>query len=106
MAANQNQLMGMLGVTAAGAGRFVTTGGTGLPAAPRALGDDASVMMISGVGNVPANAPAVPVAPAVDLMTALKTPIRIGSLELPLWVWLAAALALGGAGGYWLGKKK
>ncbi len=104
MAANSNQLMGMLGVTQASNGRFVTSGGSGLPPAPRALGDDAAVMMISGLKDAPSGAPASP--PPVDLMTALKTPIRIGSLELPLWVWLAAALALGGAGGYWFAKRK
>lgn len=79
------------------------------------LGDDASVMMISGLGSdarqvsVDAATGAVVGAQggAFNLMAALRQPVKIGAIELPLWAWLLiGAGALGVAGYFLLFKKK
>lgn len=80
------------------------------------LGDDASVMMISGLGaaddqrqvQVDAQGNAQSVAGAgFSLRAALQQPVTIASVTLPLWAWLLiAAGVIGVAGYYFLLKKK
>lgn len=114
-------VLGMLGVTPVG-GRFVT----GLGGAQSTLGDDGSVMMISGLGQdsladrlgqrlktMDPNAPAAdgpvatpaPTAPAsLDL---LQVPVTLWNITLPLWGWLLVSALLGGGVTYLaLAKKK
>ena len=79
------------------------------------LGDDSAVMMISGLNDAGAGPDALnaPVPQVLNLrpgitagpLDALKTPISLFNVTLPLWAWLAIAALLGGAGGYWQGKK-
>lgn len=97
--------------------------------APRPLGDDGSVMMISGLGTT-VNPPGVvggnqsgfspdnpnqwiqgsrlpPVGQSYSGASTppvggLQQPITIFSVTLPLWAWLAIAAVLGGTGGYYL----
>lgn len=104
-----------------GAGMGSLAGQSGL-GRPSGLGDDASVMMISGLGQhmgdagVPAPAPAVdangnpvtaPAPPAgVSLSDALMQPITIGPVTLPLWAWLVIAAGGVGVAGYYLLYKK
>jgi hypothetical protein len=103
-------LLGTLGVTNVG-GRFVT----GLsPGAAGSLGDDGSVMMISGLrGGEPVD-PAKQQAIAdraarlmqaraqsgdrieVPATTILQMNVTIGTVTLPFWGWLLLAAALGG----------
>ena len=120
---------------------YVQSGSAGLGA----LGDDASVMMISGLGssatipgltvdrghrdaqgnwvpNIQADPNArigtnyadraTPGAPGIkqQSMSApsasqLAQPITIFNVTLPLWAWLSLAALLGGAGGYYLGRR-
>lgn len=88
----------------------------GLPAAPGAggqvgaLGDDASVMMISGLGDTPAQptpqASAQPTIGSSNITDALTQPVTLGSITLPLWVWLLVGGGALGAAAYLLLKKK
>lgn len=82
------------------------------------LGDDAAVMMISGTGQMGSDSRNVTVnketgvvekvtGAGFSLKAALTQPVRIGSLELPLWAWLLiGAGVLSVAGYYMLFKKK
>ena len=93
------------------------TGASGL-AGTSQLGDDASVMMISGPGNLGSDARNIQVnqeTGVVEKVTgagfrlgvALKQPVVIGNITLPLWAWLLiAAGAMGLAGYFFLFKKK
>ena len=110
---------------------YVQSGSAGLGA----LGDDASVMMISGLGSsatipgltvdrghrdaqgnwVP-NIQADPNArmPGVKQQggpmtiqrnAGLTQQVTIFNVTLPIWAWLSLAALLGGAGGYYLGRR-
>jgi len=80
-----------------------------------ALAGEADVMMISGLGAdaVPAGTPpagvsvvgAPPSVPAPSLTGQLSLPVTLGPLTLPVWQWLVLAALLGGAGGYYLGRR-
>lgn len=94
--------------------------GTGQSAGPLAgpqggaLGDDASVMMISGLGapmgDVPVAAPppadgvtaAPPPTPGLPLTVVLGQPVTIAGVTLPLWVWLLVAAGGVGVAGYFM----
>lgn len=117
MSAQGNLFTRMLGVEGLGPnGRFMATSGT-RPQTGRGLGDDGSVMMISGVDGLgsavlaPWMQDANTVKPAstspvlTPPNTALNTPVKLFNVELPLWAWLAIAALLGGAGGYYLGRR-
>lgn len=86
-------------------GRFVQM--TGSSAGP--LAGEADVMMISGIGNPAATAPVETqtsqLIPPQTLQGQLSFPVTLGSLTLPLWQWLLIAALLGGAGGYYLGRR-
>ena len=90
------------------------SGASGL-AGTSQLGDDASVMMISGVGSDARNVQVNQETGVVEKVTgagfrlgvALKQPVVIGNITLPLWAWLLiAAGAMGLAGYFFLFKKK
>jgi hypothetical protein len=79
-----------------------------------ALAGEADVMMISGLGqNVTAAGsppPGVsvvgsPAIPQPTLSGQFQQPVTLGTLTLPLWQWLLIAALLGGAGGYYLGRR-
>lgn len=138
----------MLGVQPSGNGYFTAESSRG------GLGDDGSVMMISGVPNGLGSAPLAPWMQDANTVkpglvpnpeyglwkacmerpenagkpgacgaqpppyisagtasstlagnTALNTPVKLFNVELPLWAWLAIAALLGGAGGYYLGRR-
>lgn len=100
---DSNTLYRMLGVQSAPSGGFVSS------SALQGLGDDGSVMMISGLGTPPSTPkPSEAQTPTVpeSSNTPLSTPIKLFNVELPLWAWLVIAALLGGAGGYYLGTKK
>lgn len=82
---------------------YIQTNGQPIGGPAASFGDESAVMMIHGLGAE--QAPAV-AQPAVDLLTALKTPIRIGAIELPLWTWLLLAMSVGGGIGYFVGRRK
>ena len=80
-----------------------------------ALGDDASVMMISGVGAaddqrnyvVDEQGKVQSVTGAgFKLTVALKQPVTIGSVTLPLWAWLLVGAGVLSVGAYFLLFKK
>lgn len=92
-------LLGMLGVSNVGGGRFVVDPSQG----STQLGDDGSVMMISGIPSNIADRVGSAVSPNVptsnggsDLVTQLQVPITLFNITLPLWAWLLIAAALGG----------
>lgn len=111
----KQNVLGMLGVTPVG-GRFVT----GLGNAQGALGDDGSVMMISGLGQESladrlgqrlktmdpnaggaADGTAATPAPAAPATAdILRVPITLWNITLPLWGWLLVAAVLGGGVSY------
>lgn len=64
---------------------------TGSNSAPAALGDEAAVMMISGVGQPPAGQLDAQPGP----ISGLSEPKTIFGVTLPLWQWLALAGAIG-----------
>lgn len=98
------------------------------------LGDEAAVMMISGLGSsmdadgkfyplqIPKQKPgaaqvktgsvaggagsALITEAPVGLMAQLSQAITLGTITLPLWAWLLISAGLGAAGGYWAGSKK
>ncbi len=94
---------------------FQQTGGAAARSAP--LAGEADVMMISGIGNPEAVTPSPvaaganigtvgsPAIPPPTLSGQLGTPITIGTITLPLWQWLVVAALLGGAGGYYFGRR-
>lgn len=94
-------------------GRFVQQTGGAMGHAPAAsLAGEADVMMISGIGSAAQLAPTeggVPPAgmqvPAPMLSNQLGQPVTLGPVTLPLWQWLLIAALLGGAGGYYLGRR-
>lgn len=73
------------------------------------LSGEADIMMISGVGAadaVPApDGVSVVGMPTQTLTGQLQYPITLGKWTLPLWQWLVIAALLGGAGGYYLGRR-
>lgn len=71
----------------------------------QALAGEADVMMISGVEPVGTQQGVAPGIPAPTLSGQLQTPVSIGTVTLPLWQWLVIAALLGGAGGYYLGRR-
>lgn len=83
---------------------------------PGPLGDDASVMMISGLASEGRQVAVDPASGAVAKVTgaaftlraALTQPVRIGSLELPLWAWLLIGAGVLSVAGYYMlfNKKK
>lgn len=98
----------MLGIQSMGGnGYFTATEGS------MGLGDDGSVMMISGLGtqplyegnSAPANNAIAASSAALTASSPLQTPVKLFNVELPLWAWLAIAALLGGAGGYYLGRR-
>lgn len=108
MATNFNQLHAMLGVTPGPNGGFGVSSNVGRPT-PRvasAFSGEADVMMISGIDKPPAASGAdSPSIPTPSLWGQLNTPVTIGALTYPLYAWLLAAAALGGFGGYYLGRR-
>jgi hypothetical protein len=96
---NANLFHKMLGVTPAGNGYFVDESSRG------SLGDDASIMMISGLGSTKAEEDASKKSDADKPTVSASTPVKLLGLELPLWTWLVIAALLGGAGGYFIGRK-
>lgn len=77
------------------------------------LGDDASVMMISGLSASPAGATQyddhrnIEVDPVTGNQTVIQNPMMVGTLgrkvtllgiELPVWAWILIGLGLLGAG--------
>jgi hypothetical protein len=96
---NENLFHRMLGVTPAGNGYFVSE-------SPQAnLGDDASIMMISGLGSTKADETSSEKSDAAKPTVSATTPVKLFGVELPLWTWLIIAALLGGAGGYFVGRK-
>lgn len=98
------------GLSPAGHGGFYVqqTGGASSPST--GLAGEADVMMISGLAAEAVNAPqGVSVVgaglPAPTLAGQLQFPVTIGTITLPLWQWLVIAALLGGAGGYYLGRR-
>lgn len=76
------------------------------------LAGEADVMMISGLnapeGVVPPAGGVSAVGgplPAQTLRGQLQFPVTIGTITLPVWQWLVIAALLGGAGGYYLGRR-
>lgn len=67
------------------------------------LAGEADVQMISGVEPV-GSGPA-PAIPSSSFGGQLSLPVTLGSITLPLWQWLVFAALLGGAGGYYLGRR-
>ena len=108
-------------------GRYVQVG-SGVSGASGGLGDEAAVMMISGLGmgSVPnpevvggddqgqcfnAAGKVVPCtieegAASTGIMGALQKPIKLIGLSLPLWAWLLIAAGVVTAGWYFLGRRK
>ncbi len=78
-----------------------TQGGT---AAVNGLGDEAAVMMISGVDERVQSA-SVDVA-TFTLSKLLTQPVKIGPVTQPLWVWLLAACGAAGFAGWWFFAKR
>ena len=75
------------------------------------LGDDAAVMMVSGVDGLGAGAPQRGSSTAISigtssLMTALKQNVTIGGITQPLWVWLLVAGGAAGVAGWWFWLRK
>lgn len=118
---NASNLYGMLGVQPMAGMGFVQTSGVSQGVAGSFAGE-ADVMMISGLGNdVPIHStariiegppPGVdyapgagPRIPTATLTGQLQVPVSIGTVTLPLWQWLLIAALLGGAGGYYLGRR-
>ncbi|TAL42433.1 MAG: hypothetical protein EPN91_08620 [Salinibacterium sp.] len=77
------------------------------------LGDDAAVMMISGTGQMGSEGRQVAVNPQTGvvesvkgagftLRAALTQPVRIGTLELPLWAWLLIGAGVLSLGAYYM----
>lgn len=93
-----SNLYGMLGVTPVGNGYGVASGVSG------AFAGEADVMMISGVGNDAVTGTPPPI-PSPTLGGQLSIPVTIGTMTYPLYVWLILAALLGGAGGYYLGRR-
>lgn len=85
---------------------YVSAGGSG------PLGDEAAVMMISGVGEGEGGDPRQRASAAsIDrgaqtLRSILTQPVQIGGLTQPLWVWLLAATGIVGAAGWYFFLKK
>lgn len=81
---------------------------------PTHLGDDASVMMISGLGSESRNVQTDAATGAVTRVTgagwtlqaALTQPVKLFGIELPLWVWLLIASGVIGVAGYFMFLKK
>lgn len=81
------------------------------------LAGEPDVMMISGVGvpegvsappgvsTVGQPATNAPLIPPQSLTGQMQLPVTIGSFTLPLWQWFIIAALLGGAGGYYLGRR-
>ncbi len=114
------------GLQMQGGRAFVRSGGPktgarntlGAASAARPVGQlagEADVMMISGLGQngldvaaasmniMQGEGAALPTAPS--LMEQLAVPVTIGSLTLPLYAWLLLALGVGGAAGYYMGRR-
>ena len=69
---------------------------------------EADVMMISGLGADAVQVPdgvSVVGMPTQTLTGQLQFPVTLGKWTLPLWQWLVIAALLGGAGGYYLGRR-
>lgn len=78
----------------------------------RGLGDDSSVMMISGLNAAAAEQPASTALAATagaqvtpSFGEQLSQPVTLFNVTLPVWGWLVLALALGGVGGFAVAKK-
>mgnify|MGYP001598671237 CR=1 FL=1 len=74
----------------------------------QALAGEADVMMISGVSPIETGGGVLPASvaiPAPSLTGQLQQPVQLGTITLPLWQWLLVAALLGGAGGYYLGRR-
>ena len=103
---NASNLHHMLGVTpVAGMGYVGGVGAGHSQGAMGALSGEADVMMISGFASDPLNAGQSPEIPTPTLWGQLQQPITIGSTTLPLYGWLLVAALLGGAGGYYFGRR-
>jgi hypothetical protein len=95
-------LYGMLGVTSSN-GMYLS--GLGRHDSGSFAGE-ADVMMISGLGaDAGMNTAATPPIPQPTLWGQLSVPVTIGTMTYPLYVWLILAALLGGAGGYYLGRR-
>lgn len=97
---NQNYFSGVQFVPGVG---YVDVGSA--PAAP--LGDDASVMMISGLGSEARQVSVDPVTgkgtltagqPMTVVTSALQKRVVFLGIDLPLWAWVLIGLGLLGAG--------
>ncbi len=75
-----------------------------------ALGDEAAVMMVSGLGDETDFGTKVTDGAArmvgARLTDALKAPVTIGVVTQPLWVWLVLALGGVGIAGWFFFKRK
>lgn len=97
----------MLGVSHVPGMGFVAGGLAGVQSS-QALSGEADVMMISGLGagtDGPAQGVSAPPIPQPTLMGQLQQPVTIGTITLPLYGWLLLAALLGGAGGYYFGRR-
>ena len=92
------------GLQAGPGGTFMQMSGAGGP-----LAGEADVMMISGIGNAaqvdPTAGGVPPAIPSQSLTGQLQLPVQLGKFTLPLWQWLLISLLVGGAGGYYLGRR-
>jgi hypothetical protein len=92
-------------------GRFIQQTGGAMAGVSAPLSGEADVMMISGLNaaqTVPTEGgvPVQGVNVGVPLVSnQLSQPITIGPVTLPLWQWFLLAALLGGAGGYYLGRR-
>ena len=68
-----------------------------------ALGDESSVMMISGLGQEGVQTHSQPTL-APGPLAFLQKPLTLLGITLPIWQWVMIALGLVGAGYAFLGK--
>ncbi len=90
---------------------FVQANGGASNGGVAALGDESSVMMISGLGADQqtgvsySGAATRPVPGLSDIKQALSNPYKVFGIELPLWAWLLIAAGALGAGAIFFNKK-
>ena len=80
------------------------------PGGGGALGSEADVMMISGLG-AEADAQGRVSSASIDrgsqtLRSILTQPVTVGSVTQPLWLWLLGAIGVAGFAGWWFFLRK
>lgn len=75
------------------------------PGAVGALGDEAAVMMISGLGLAPIPTEEPPAWTKIQAPLGLGQRVTLLGVELPMWVWMALGLGLLGAGWFFFNRR-